>query len=84
MIVRTRGVTGMPRTYVRSIRSDWWTTIPGMRCRDGAMTSIGCALGSSSSCRIAAERCESTAPGPQASTAARNRPSRVSFVCPTA
>src|SRR5687767_4160952 len=51
---------------------------------EGTVTSITDALPRRSSHSCAASRCESTAPGPQAITAASQRPSVLSRSCPTA
>ena len=75
-------VTGMLSTVVMSAGVsvvERWTWIPGWLrpVRPATVTSIRVRLVALSSCRAAAERWDSTAPGPQARTAAMYRPSRL-------
>jgi hypothetical protein len=86
--VRSTLVHGIPRMIIQSLagRECRCASMPG-GCRPrrfGAVTSTGPRSASLRPHRAAAERCDKTAPGPPAKTAAIQRPSRESSECPTA
>jgi len=85
--VRARLVQGIPSTFVAStavIVAPLWTSIPGRLLPDrrGEVTSIRVRLLALTFHRAAAERCESSAPDPQARNAASHRPLSLSSSCP--